>query len=76
MGICPIAREVLIGARLQNRKFRAAITADGHIDFQGTQFETPSGAARAAKGHDVNGWAFWCVHDETGPLLRDLRGQL
>ena len=68
--------DVLIGARLPNRKFRARITQDAQIEFDGVLHETPSGAGRSAKGRNVNGWAFWRVGDETGPLLRDLRAQL
>ena len=68
--------DVLVGARQANREFRATITDDGHIECKGSLYVTPSGAGRAAKGRGVNGWAFWRLYDETGPLLRDLRTQV
>ncbi|MFY9220616.1 MAG: DUF262 domain-containing protein, partial [Candidatus Nanopelagicales bacterium] len=68
--------DTLVGARPANRSYQATISNDGHIEYKGVAYETPSGAGRAAKGRSVNGWTFWRVGDDTGPLLRELRGQL
>ena len=44
-----------------------AVVRDGRIDFKGKLYPTPSGAAVAAVGYNVNGWRFWdYFHDASG----------
>jgi len=43
----------------------ATVLSDGRIDLDGEVFDSPSGAARAVRGSNVNGWWFWKL-DTTG----------
>jgi len=39
----------------------ATVLADGRLEVDGTVFQTPSGAAKAIVGHDINGWRFFVI---------------
>lgn len=49
----------------------ATVLANGQLTVDGRTFDTPSGAAKFAKGGVTNGWAFWSVPD--GRKLLDVR---
>lgn len=54
---------------------RATVTAGGRLRVEGLDgqpFKTPSGAARALCGHEINGWKQW-RRERDGELLQDLR---
>ncbi|MFF5291348.1 restriction system modified-DNA reader domain-containing protein [Paractinoplanes globisporus] len=55
---------------------RAVVTSGGALELEdGRIFESPSGAARALAGYEVNGWRNWArVRD--GVRLASLRDQL
>ncbi|ASK66188.1 hypothetical protein CFK39_10605 [Brachybacterium avium] len=53
------------------RDATATVLADGRIDFNGTAYDTPSGAGKVARGGSTNGWAFWSLPD--GRQLRRLK---
>ena len=57
---------------------RAAVTADGHIEFEGTDYTSPSTAAKAAnQGISTNGWLVWRLsHEGRSATLSDLREAL
>lgn len=64
----------LIFATYQGRRYTARVYRSGRISFQGRLYETPSGAAVAARGKSTNGWTFWSVRKD-GKLVKlaDLR---
>lgn len=69
-------RRVLWGRR-NGVDYSAVVRKNGSIRFRGTNFTSPSGAARAALGGPTNGWSFWMYRDERGewvPLMRLGRG--
>lgn len=49
----------------------ARVLADGQLELDGVQYETPSGAGKAVLGRAVNGWNFWRLPD--GRRLMDVR---
>jgi hypothetical protein len=54
---------------------RAVVTADGGLELDdGRTFDTPSGAARALAGYEVNGWRSW-ARARDGVRLWVLRDQ-
>ncbi|MEO3926073.1 DUF262 domain-containing protein [Micromonosporaceae bacterium B7E4] len=48
----------------------AVILADGRIEFDGTGYDSPSGASDAAHGGSTNGWIYWLADTPAG--LRSL----
>ncbi|SBT51674.1 restriction system modified-DNA reader domain-containing protein [Micromonospora narathiwatensis] len=67
--------EELVWKRRQSMH-RAVVTADGWLELEdGRPFETPSGAARALSGYEVNGWRNW-GRARDGVRLSSLRDQL
>ena len=42
------------------------------LDVDGVRYLTPSGAARAVSGTNVNGWRFWLVDPKSKRSLHDL----
>jgi hypothetical protein len=65
------------GAILINRTddVEAMVLPDGRIEFDGTEYDSPSGAGDAAHGGTTNGWTYWLADTAEGlrPLaaLRD-----
>jgi len=58
--------------RQQGRKYVAWVTREGALQFDdGTIHSTPSGAARALAGYEVNGWRQW-RHTGSGKTLDEL----
>lgn len=60
----------------KGKVFRATVNKNGTITYEGTIYNSPSVAARAARGRGFNGWNFWHYKDANGdwvPLsgLRD-----
>ena len=56
---------------------RAKITSDARIAMDDELYETPSGAAGAAKNGPANGWDFWARQTPTGSVpLSTLRAEL
>jgi hypothetical protein len=54
----------------------AVVTADGWLELEdGQSFDTPSGAARALAGYEVNGWRNW-GRARDGVRLSSLRDQV
>lgn len=53
----------------------ASVLPDGRIEFDGTAYDSPSGASDAAHGGSTNGWTYWLADGPEGlrPLaaLRD-----
>lgn len=50
----------------------ATVLPDGQIDVDGELFSTPSGAARAMAGKNMNGWWFFVLSPGTRRSLSDL----
>ncbi|GAA5199596.1 DUF262 domain-containing protein [Rugosimonospora acidiphila] len=53
----------------------ATVIGDGRVEFDGTAYDSPSGASDAAHGGSTNGWLYWLADTKEGlrPLaaLRD-----
>lgn len=53
----------------------ARVLSDGRIEFDGTAYDSPSGASDAAHGATTNGWTYWLADTTKGLLslaaLRD-----
>jgi hypothetical protein len=70
------------GARLRSisslHEAIATVKDDGQLEVAGAAYDTPSGAAVAVVGHEMNGWTFWGVPSGDGTLvpLAELRRQL
>lgn len=63
--------------RFKGRILEAEVRGD-KIYYDGKSYTSPSGAAVAAAGTNVNGWRFWEYFDETAggwKSLSDLRGR-
>lgn len=46
----------------------AQLNPDGTVTFAGNVYDSPSGAAIAARGGSTNGWAMWAVETPTGKV--------
>ena len=58
--LCPYVKKVFrLSGRSKGKKFRASVRDDGSIRFQGKVYPSPSAAAVAATGYQVDGWHFW-----------------
>ncbi|MCZ2826090.1 MULTISPECIES: DUF2924 domain-containing protein [unclassified Modestobacter] len=64
----------VLTVRYKGTEYRATVTADGHLSLSGRDYPSPTAAAVAITGSNVNGWRFWKV--QTGQTLGSLRGQL
>lgn len=55
----------------------ATVLADGRIEFDGTAYDSPSGAGDAAHGSVANGWTYWLADTADGlRSLASLRDEL
>ena len=61
--------------RYKGQQLEADLLPDGTVNFQGTKYDTCSGAARFARSivtgrkMSTNGWAFWRYRDQQGNLV-------
>lgn len=63
------------GLRLQKRfkgRMLEATVENGKIIYDGRSYTSPSGAAGAATGKNVNGWRFWEYFDDTSGIWKSL----
>jgi hypothetical protein len=58
------------GRRVAGRT--ATVLSDGSLDVDGARYSSPSGAARAVSGTNVNGWWFWLLEPKSTRSLSDL----
>jgi hypothetical protein len=76
------AGAISAGARLRSisslHEAIAVVRADGQLEVEGALYDSPSGAAVAVVGHEMNGWTFWGFQSGAGTLvtLAELRKQL
>jgi hypothetical protein len=59
-----VERSLPLRASYKGRSFRARLLRDGRISFGGSKHDSPSMAAKAARGKGTNGWHFWRYRDE------------
>jgi hypothetical protein len=61
------------GARLRSipslHEAIAVVKTDGQLEVAGVSYDSPSGAAVAVAGHEINGWKFWGVPSGEGTLI-------
>lgn len=50
----------------------ATVLSDGRLDLDGSQYDTPSGAAKVVAGTNRNGWRFFRLGPDTTRSLSDL----
>src|SRR3954452_8787144 len=72
-GLLPVG-QVLTG-RGRFRDVQATILPDGTLQLGDKMYESPSGAASAARKRSTNGWTFWEVDPSKGVRLDDIRTQ-
>lgn len=58
-------RMTLIGTH-RGTKYRASLRKDGHIQYGGELYTSPTMAARAVVGRAVSGWKFWRFQKRRG----------
>ncbi|MDP5182252.1 DUF2924 domain-containing protein [Blastococcus sp. BMG 814] len=64
----------VLNARYKGVEYRATVRGNGYLSLQGKDYPSPTAAAVAITGSNVNGWRFWRV--ATGETLGSLRGRL
>ena len=75
-GLLRANEELVMHLGRSGKVVTGTVTREGTIRFpDGRQFDTPSGAATAARGTIVNGWTVWRTARE-GKSLDDIRRQL
>ena len=59
----------------KGKLFKASVRKNGTINFNGTIYNTPSGASTAAINRSANGWYFWRYKNKKGEWvqLRELK---
>ena len=61
-------------AKVEGTQLIATVLPDGRIAFDGTIYDTPSGASDAASASSTNGWQFWSASTDDGNIrLAELR---
>jgi hypothetical protein len=67
------AGEITAGARLRSisstHEVIALVRPDGQLEVAGVAYDSPSGAAVAVVGHEINGWNFWGFQSGDGTLI-------
>lgn len=53
------AGEVIVAGSGDQAHREAVITSEGLLSIDGRAFDTPSGAAKHARGNHRTGWSFW-----------------
>ncbi|MGI9251059.1 MAG: hypothetical protein ACR2PR_07660 [Pseudohongiellaceae bacterium] len=66
-----IFSQMTLKGQYKGRTYMASLKKNGDIEFNGSIYQTPSGAAKAAKGgQEANGWMFWRYKDpKSGELF-------
>lgn len=54
-----LQRRIPLRATYKGEQYTASLRKDGYISMGGKHFESPTAAARAITGRNVNGWRFW-----------------
>jgi hypothetical protein len=64
----------VLTVRYKGTEYRATVKSNGYLSLHGRDYPSPTAAAVAVTGGNVNGWRFWKV--ATGETLGSLRGRL
>ena len=67
------AGDVLL-VRYKGTDYRATVKSNGYLSLRGRDYPSPTAAAVAITGGNVNGWRFWKV--TSGETLGSLRDRL
>lgn len=54
-----LEKRIQLRAEYKGQRYRASLLKDGHISYAGDKYPSPTAAARAIVGRNVNGWRFW-----------------
>jgi hypothetical protein len=54
-----LERRILLRASYKGKDHSASLRKDGYISYAGKRFPSPTAAAVAIVGRNVNGWRFW-----------------
>ncbi|MGA2075437.1 MAG: GIY-YIG nuclease family protein [Terriglobia bacterium] len=69
--LCPYVKKVFrLRGRSRGKTLQASVRDDGTIRLQGKVYHTPSAAAVAATGYQVDGWDFWKYERAPGDWVR------
>jgi len=52
-------RRKCLCATYKGKEYTATLRKSGYIAYAGKKYPSPTGAARAIVGRNVNGWRFW-----------------
>jgi len=65
----------VIYARYKGKDYKAWVRANGGIRYNGRTYDSPSGAGKAIRKKETDGWRFWKYKDKKGNLvaLKNLR---
>lgn len=58
-----VARRMPLHGVYKGEAYKATLLKDGHVSYGGQKYESPTAAARAVVGRQVNGWRFWQYRD-------------
>jgi len=67
-GLFPTGK--VIYATYKGKDFKAWVRSNGSIRYDGTYYATPSGAGKAARKKETDGWRFWKYKDKSGNLVK------
>lgn len=54
-----VSKRIQLKAEHAGESYKASFLKSGHISYAGEKYDSPTGAARAIVGRNVNGWHFW-----------------
>lgn len=69
------SHRILLRGTYLEKVYRASLLRTGQVRYAGKLYPSPTAAARAVVGRNVNGWWFWRYKDHASwERLRELRG--
>ena len=60
----------VIYASYKGQDYKAWVRTNGGIRFNGRTYDSPSGAGKAIRKKETDGWRFWKYKDKEGNLVR------
>jgi hypothetical protein len=60
----------VIYASYKGKEYKAWVRTSGAIRFNRETYDTPSGAGKAIRKKETDGWRFWKYKDDSGKLVR------
>jgi hypothetical protein len=54
-----VSKRIQLKSEYKGATYKAALLKSGHISYGGSNYDSPTAAAKAIVSHNVNGWHFW-----------------